>query len=334
MSITYLQHLGVFKDFSDGSLKTVFDVGGNQIIEISLLMNKESMDVICVPTHYFCCLGCKMCHLTNKGLNKQMKPIIVEHLMEAILRGVTDRNGHRRTQKFNLLISFMGVGEPLLNIPLIIDIFQHEHELKQKLGYIKINYALSTMMPNHNLIELTEIVNRIDMPLKVYFSLHSPIDTQRFDLIPSSHLIISECLSYLLQYRQIIQKNRNIISQYVDFHRTDDPVEIHYTLIDGVNDGIQQLDKLCELLQMYPITIKFIRFNPIHDLKNSQNENLWIKTITHRLPGLRVKIYLPPGREIGSSCGEFTKHYYHQEIETLSQLGEFLTWKKQHEIFD
>ena len=70
-----IKNIGVFKDFSDNSLKSVFDVGNKQIIEMTLLANKEEIDVVCVPTHHFCNLGCKMCHLTNKGLNKVMMPI-------------------------------------------------------------------------------------------------------------------------------------------------------------------------------------------------------------------------------------------------------------------
>ena len=42
---------------------------------MSLLFNKYDKDVVCVPTHHFCNLGCKMCHLTNRGFNKVMTPI-------------------------------------------------------------------------------------------------------------------------------------------------------------------------------------------------------------------------------------------------------------------
>ena len=42
---------------------------------------------------------------------------------------------------------------------------------------------------------------------------------------------------------------------------------------------------------------------------------------------IRIKTYSPPGREVGSSCGEFTKHFYHMEIETEEQREEFETWK-------
>ena len=70
-----INKIGTFKDYNDGTLKTVFDVGDNKIIEMSLLFNKKDKDVVCVPTHHFCNLGCKMCHLTNKGLNKVMTSI-------------------------------------------------------------------------------------------------------------------------------------------------------------------------------------------------------------------------------------------------------------------
>lgn len=64
------RNTGNFKDKRDGTIKSVYDVGEHKIIEMSVLYNKKDKDVICVPTHHFCNLGCKMCHLTNKGLNK------------------------------------------------------------------------------------------------------------------------------------------------------------------------------------------------------------------------------------------------------------------------
>lgn len=36
-----IKKLGVFKDFSDNSIKTVFDIGNNKIIEMTLLDNKK-----------------------------------------------------------------------------------------------------------------------------------------------------------------------------------------------------------------------------------------------------------------------------------------------------
>lgn len=327
-----LKKLGVYKDFKDESLKSVFVADDKKIIEMTLLNNKESMDVVCVPTHHFCNLGCKMCHLTNKGLNKQMLPIGEKDFLEALYATLVDKNNKRRTNKEKLLISFMGVGEPLLNLELIERVYMNEKQIKEKLHYKEISYALSTMMPNDNLIKFSDIVNELCIPLKVHFSLHTPIDADRKELIPSTKLNINEALNYLCYYRNIVRSNVKIMEKYILFHRTDDPIEIHYTLIEGVNDKDQELEELCKLLNQYKITVKFIRFNPINELRGSINEEKWLKVLQKKCPNIRIKTYSPPGREIGSSCGEFTKHYYHEEIETENQQIEFLYWEKKHRV--
>ncbi len=326
-----IKKLGVFKDFSDNSIKTVFDIGNNKIIEMTLLDNKKNIDVVCVPTHHFCNLGCKMCHLTNKGLNKAMVPINSKDFLKCLIQTLSV-NGKKRTSKKKLLISFMGVGEPLLNLNLIEDIYKMEQSIRDKFQYESIGYALATMMPNKNILKLTELVNKLNIPLKIHFSMHTPFDNERFDLIPSTNVTVDEALSYLVNYRNILQSNNIIMNEYIKLHRTNDPVEIHYTLIKDVNDSINELNKICKLLKKYNITIKFIRFNPINDLKRSDNEDLWIKEILKQVPNLRIKTYSPPGKEIGSSCGEFTKHYYHQEIETEKEKIEFENWKTKHQI--
>lgn len=328
-----IKSLGIFKDFSDDSLKSVFDVGDNHIIEMTLLANKQQMDVVCVPTHHFCNLGCKMCHLTNKGLNKQMVPIKSTDFITCLIASLT-KDGIKRTNKKKLLISFMGVGEPLLNLKLIEEVYKMESIIKDTLGYETIGYALATMMPNNNILKLTELVDKLNIPLKVHFSMHTPIDQERFNLIPSTKVSVEEALAYLIHYRKRLQNNDKIMTEYVKLHRTNDPVEVHYTLIKNVNDKKEELNKVCELLDRYRIPIKFIRFNPINELKVSENETMWVSEISKKISNLRVKTYSPPGREIGSSCGEFTKHYYHQEIETEEGKKEFQKWKKKHQVFD
>lgn len=328
-----IKSLGIFKDFSDDSLKSVFDVGDNHIIEMTLLANKQQMDVVCVPTHHFCNLGCKMCHLTNKGLNKQMVPIKSTDFITCLIASLT-KDGIKRTNKKKLLISFMGVGEPLLNLKLIEEVYKMESIIKDTLGYETIGYALATMMPNNNILKLTELVDKLNIPLKVHFSMHTPIDQERFNLIPSTKVSVEEALAYLIHYRKRLQNNDKIMTEYVKLHRTNDPVEVHYTLIKDVNAKKEELNKVCELLDRYRIPIKFIRFNPINELKVSENETMWVSEISKKISNLRVKTYSPPGREIGSSCGEFTKHYYHQEIETEEEKKEFQKWKKKHQVFD
>lgn len=330
-----MQNLGTFKDPTDNSIKCVFDVGNNQIIEMTLLQNRGNTDVICVPTHYFCNLGCKMCHLTNNKLNKVSKKIAFDNFCEALHRTVyqnyNSNKQSKRTNKHKLLLSFMGVGEPLLNFELLQNINDNIPSLKNTLGYEHIGMALATMMPNDNLRRFTPIIDTNNIHLKVHFSLHNPIDSKRKLLIPSSTISVIDAMDVLKAYETTIHQNKTIMNEYNKLHKTNDVVEIHYTLIDGVNDGDEELDEICNLLNKYRFTIKFIRFNPKDDLYISKREEYWVKSIQDRC-GVRVKTYCPPGKNIGSSCGEFTKHYYHMEIETDAEKREFLQWKEKYEV--
>ena len=327
--------IGVFKDFKDNSLKTVFRDDKKRIIEMTLLFNKKDKDVVCVPTHNYCNLGCKMCHLTNEKVNKPMIPIKGEDFLMCLIETLTKNENNKlikRTNKKKLLISFMGVGEPLLNISLIKYVFLHENILKKRLGYEAIGYALATMMPNENLNVLVEVVNKYNIPLKVHFSLHNPIDEKRFKLLPCTNVKVARALELLSNYRKEIQSNEKIKEKYIKLHQTDDPTEIHYTLIKNLNDQDEELNTLLKYLKIYKIPIKFIKFNPKDELEISTRETKWLNKIKTEIPDLRIKQYAPPGKEIGASCGEFTKHYYHFEIETIGEKQEFENWKKIHQV--
>lgn len=320
-----------FKDNTDGTIKTV-NIINNNVIEMSLLMNKDNMDVVCVPTHYFCNLGCKMCHLTNDKLSKPMIPIKSKEFIYSLVKSLTNNLGFRRTKKENLLISFMGVGEPLLNLELIEEVIKSEYYIKERLGYKNIGYAISTMMPNNNIEKLIEIVNKYNVCLKLHFSMHNPIDDKRKKLIPNTKVSVIDALNYLDKYRNIINDNKIIIDNYNKYHRTKDLVEIHYTLIDNVNDGDEELNEIIKLLKEYKITIKFIKFNEKENLNISKKENIWINELKNN--NIKIKTYSPPGKEVGASCGEFTKHYYHEDIETKKDKEDFKIWKIKHQIFD
>ena len=345
-----MESLGIYKDIDDGSIKCTFSVKNRKIIEMTLLINREDTDVVCAPTHHFCNLGCKMCHLTNNSLNKTSEKISYDDFILALALTVCKQDkdnvlkttgyesynliaGKRRTDKKKLLLSFMGVGEPTLNLELITKIHKNINHIKRFLNYEEIGFAIATMMPNHNLEKFIDVVNKKNIPLKVHFSLHNPIDYKRNELIPASKLSVTECFDILKKYNEKIKLNKVIMNDYNKCHRSNDLVEIHYTLIAGCNDSDEELKEMCKLLNKYGFTIKFIRFNPKDDMCVSLREQEWVNIIKNKTNS-RVKTYSPPGKNIGSSCGEFTKHFYHEEIETKEQMEEFLTWKKKYEIFD
>ena len=331
-----LNHQGTFIDHKDGTLKGVFDLDG-KIIETTLIVNKseQDVDVFCVPTHHYCNLGCKFCHLTAKGIDKGMVPIEQEALLESIVRMGrvgADATQERRTANRACLLSFMGVGDPLLNLKLLYDIALAEGRLREAGDYTKVGYALSTMVPNHNLPRLQEQVIKRQLPLKVHLSLHSPFSADRRALLPKTRVDVEEALTALSDYRDATRDLDFMQAGLQGFHTALDPAEIHYTLIAGVNDSERHKQELIRLLDKYSLSLKLLQFNPLNEMRRSKEEEAWVRDLQAALPSLRIVLYDPPGHAVGSSCGEFTKHYYLSELEDEKDRREFEDWKREHQI--
>lgn len=326
-----LTKIGSFMDFSDNSIKNVFENENGEVIEITLLQNRAERDVVCVPTHYFCTLGCKFCHLTNFFSTKTMKKISVDEFNEALVRTLCIENGSeliRRTYKKDILISFMGVGEPLCNIDLIRDVFLTD--ITKKLGFKNVSYACATMCPKLELLEdLFKVVEEYNIPLKIHFSLHTPNDEERRKIIPSSTANVIDICNALRKYSIFIERSPEILENFEKFHKNLSGVEIHYTLINGVNDSLDNLDTICRILILYGFVIKFIDFNEVGDMAKSRLVDVWKKELS--VFGSKVKYYCPPGRNIGSSCGQFTRHYF-INTETEEERFEFEGWKLKYGI--
>ena len=315
--------LGRFRD-TDGSEKFVFSTPKDEIVELTWIKNKPNIGVICAPTHTFCTLGCKFCHLSSIKDSTSMKALNSQdlcYLIESLVAEYID--------KPKILVSFMGVGEPLLNISLILESYER---LSKSLNR-KLSFAFATMFINQDsFVELTEQALSKNIPLKVHFSMHSPIDPIRKSIIPSANNSVSSCLQLLSGYRRKVIDNDIVMQNLQNFHPSAQPVVIHYTLIEGVNDSDEELEELIKLGSFFHIPLKLIKFNPIGELKRSSEENAWLQVLAEEYEA-PVSTYSPPGANIGSSCGQFTKHYYINWLAlTPEEKFEFENWKSKYQV--
>lgn len=93
------------------------------------------------------------------------------------------------------------------------------------------------------------------------------------------------------------------------FHSSITPILLHYTVIEGVNDTQEELERLIDYGRRYEIPLKILKFNPTKFLTRSSKEKYWFDVLSLKYKA-NVVFYEPPGLNIGSSCGQFTKHYY------------------------
>jgi 23S rRNA (adenine2503-C2)-methyltransferase len=290
-----LQHVVHSKvDFTQKHIYTLHRESGDTTIEVSVIDKRDGKKILCLPSQTNCSQACRFCHtrmLAGKVATTNLTRFEIEKIarqtyLDAGLSGGTE----------TLLVSFMGVGEPLANPELISSM------VLMRTWAMSINrpirFALATMLPKEHTGDFFDLsydaaVN--DLKLKVHLSLHYTTDDQRAEWMPTAAPI--EQSLHLLH----------------DYHRvTMNPVEIHYTLIKGVNDWYADGNRLRELLHDYKIPVKILHYNPIPGDPHEAPDPLWVEYFRSELEaaGIDTEWYDSPGADISAACGMFSTDVY------------------------
>ena len=276
------------KDVSktDDVIKYIFRTSEG-LNEVSLI-NKEDKYVICLPTQTNCNLGCKFCHLTGtsrdvKNLSKETMVAYVEYFMREYCILPIDKP---------ILVSFMGAGEPLHNIKEMVasmdELFDKYGKNEDDYG---IKFGLASTLPSKNaMYTFMDLMEDKEYLTKFHLSLHG-IDTR------------SELMYDTVKARDAIK----LVKQYAT--ETLNDTEFHYALIDDLNDTDEEINALEEALYS-GAHIKFIVLNPVDKLKPSAHLEEIVDFLSDSDKCFDVEVYTPPGRDIGSSCGQFHKEIY------------------------
>jgi 23S rRNA (adenine2503-C2)-methyltransferase len=100
----------------------------------------------------------------------------------------------------------------------------------------------------------------------------------------------------------------------LEFYRkfTGQSVEVHYALIDGVNDTIGNAHELVYMLRNRDIPVKLLRYNERKAVDAKASEDRIVQYFMRELKfnDIKCEYYVPPGKSVGASCGELLMHYY------------------------
>jgi len=286
--VSALKLLAEVASKTDNVIKYVFELSDGAIMEVSTINKGDGKWSICLPTHTACNMGCRFCLMTEIAVPS--RPLLYQEMIDAIRYSVLYGPFHAPT----LLISFMGCGEPLLNTASIIRVMEKLNCWRNE-KFSNIRFAIATMLPRARLLdEFAHEVNRFTLNVKVHLSLHGTTTDTRRHLIPASKASPRESVEALRRYRDVTGRR----------------IEIHYTLISGINDSFEDATALRDLLRGTGISVCFIRFN------EGADKDLYRSVDTDRFRnflhanGIESESYTPPGADIGASCGQFTKTYY------------------------
>jgi len=278
----------------DNVQKYIFENRDGFIIEFSYIDNNTGKDIICIPTHTMCNIGCKFCH-TSDYVGKILSwKIEYDELCDGIEYIVDDL----KLNKLTLLISVMGCGDTMLNFDNIITMMR---SISIKYSNKNVRFAVATCLPKscwNNFFSFTQMVEYNKLNVKVHLSLHYTTDEKRKEWMPNS-LDIIPSLTAMDFYKKI----------------TGNKVEIHYALIEGINDTIDDIVRLGDLLKGRNFNVKFLHYNEKNTIEaKASNKKKYVEFDGHLcgVCGVETEYYVPPGISIGSSCGMFLMEQYIQ----------------------
>lgn len=214
---------------SDGVEKFLVHGGDGEVFECVLLPYEDRVSC-CLSSQVGCPMGCTFCATGLGGFDRNLSAgeIVAQYLL---LQSVSGRRiGH---------VVFMGMGEPLLNLSNLLRAMSLLHE-EVGLSYRHMTVSTVGLVP-----QIRELA-KLDLPIHLALSLHSPFDEVRSGLMPVNHKWpVAEVVGAMRDYQRA----------------TGRKVTFEYLLIDGVNDSLEEARALAGLVRGCPHLVNLIPFN-------------------------------------------------------------------------
>ena len=253
----------------DGSARLLVGLADGQTVE-SVLLPRGGL---CVSSQVGCAVGCQFCMTGRDGLVRQ---VTSGEIIAQVALG--------RSQRPVKKVVFMGMGEPAHNLDNVleaIDLLGTEGNIGHK------NLVFSTVGDRRVFERLA--AGRVRPALAL--SLHTTKNALREQLLPRApRLSPAELVELGEAYARL----------------TGYPVQYQWTLLDGVNDGDDELDGIVALLKGKYAVLNMIPYNTIPDLafrRPSWDKAHAIAKFLHGR-GVLTKLRDSAGQDVDGGCGQ------------------------------
>lgn len=242
-------------------------------------MRTERRLTFCLSSQVGCALRCAFCATGLMGLvrNLRAEEIVGQVVAMGDFHGWND-------DRFNLV--FMGMGEPLANYAPVLEAIRILNDpAGLNIGARRITVSTSGLVP-----QIRELAAE-RMALGLAISLHATTDELRDRLVPvNRRWPMRELLDAGREYGQMTGRR----------------VTLEYTLLAGVNDTIEDADRLGAIARELPSKINLIPYNPVPGLEwkrpSPQAVERFAERLYPRAPAVTVRQTL--GGEIWAACGQ------------------------------
>ena len=253
----------------DGSARLLVALADGQTVESVLLPR----DGLCVSSQVGCAVGCQFCMTGREGLIRQ---VTSGEIIAQVVLG--------RTQRPVKKVVFMGMGEPAHNLDNVldaIDLLGTEGTLGHK------NIVFSTVGD----VRVFERLPAGRVKPALALSLHTTKPALREKLLPRAPRLTPAALVALGE-------------AYA--RQSGYPIQYQWTLLDGINDGEDELDGIVALLKGKYAVLNMIPYNTIPDLAFKRPSWEKARAIAAALHGrgILTKLRDSAGQDVDGGCGQ------------------------------
>ena len=185
-------------------------------------------------------------------------------------------------------VVMMGMGEPLLNFDNVVEAMSLMlDDFGYGLSKRRVTLSTSGVVP---MLDKLGDVSTVSLAI----SLHAPNDELRSQLVP---------INKKYPIAELLAASKRYIAKQDDTHRV---VTIEYTLIAGVNDGVEHAKELAEVLRDLPCKVNLIPFNPfsLSNYKRPSNNAVNRFWLVMTEAGYVTTVRTPRGDDIDAACGQ------------------------------
>ena len=257
---------------ADGSARLLIDLHDGQSVESVLLPR----DGLCVSTQVGCAVGCVFCMTGREGLVRQLgsAEIVAQVALARTLRPVKK-------------VVFMGMGEPAHNLDNVVEAI----ELLGKEGAIGHKQIVFSTVGDERAFERLLSLGAGRVKPALALSLHTTKPALRAELLPRAPPIAPADLVDLGE-------------RYA--RASGYPIQYQWTLLQGINDGDDEVDGIVALLAGKYALMNLIPYNTVEGFgfrrPSADRAAAMAQALNRR--GVLTKLRQSAGQDVDAGCGQ------------------------------
>jgi 23S rRNA (adenine2503-C2)-methyltransferase len=273
---------------ADGTTKLLLRLRDGKTIEAVLMPDfREDRAAGCVSSQVGCAMACDFCATAQGGFSRHLTP------GEIVAQFVALRAEARAVGRELKTLVFMGMGEPMMNLPAVVDALRRIADPRLGgLGWRQV--TVSTV----GIVAGIDALAREDLGVQLAVSLHAPEDETRTRILPTGRKhTVAEVLAAADRFQA----------------HTGRPYVVQYCLLAGVNDSPDQARLLAALMNGRRAHVNLIAYNPTgaglsgypYEATSPEAAEAFLAI----LRDARVVSHLrrPRGRDIDAACGQLRR---------------------------